>query len=46
MKKSKGKNQGNRIVSAFGENIEGHSVLLCRFLTAQKFPPNLTVNFE
>lgn len=35
-----------RVVSAFGENIEGKSVLLSRFLTPQKIPPGLTENFE
>ena len=29
---------GKRVVKAFGENISGHSVLLCRYL-AEQLPP-------
>jgi len=43
--KTKTKTQPRKI-SSFGENLEGQSVLLSRFLTPQKIPPGLTENFE
>lgn len=42
MAECKGKNANQRVISAFGENLDGHSVLLCRFLTPQAFPKKLT----
>ena len=42
------KNQrfAKRVIKVFGENLQGQSVFLCRFIRSQELPPNLVASLE